>query len=679
MPIKLRILFLSILLMVCTLLPCQAQNASSDWLSLPADSLSALLDNLPEFCTRVGHASWHVSSKENLGVEIKSRLAVIHFGNFADTRSNHNARVLQDIQNEFNKLSAVLIAIPQAGLPANDADVKLMSRLHALRLPLLIDHDGQLAQCNSIAATPTTLLLSPAGKVLRRYEGVVNYVALKEEIASWYNHFTVLQNTDQRPYAPPFEAASLLKPILECPMGIEKNANDFQLFVSDFCSNRIWVISNTGDVIDIIGTAGSGHRDGNWAEAAFNGPWGLAWDEPSKALYVADHYNHVIRKLDFVNKTVSTVLGTGDVADAGDIKGVGRNFNLPLPTFMSLSENQLRISSSVGIWQVDTRTEVAERLLTTGTVQSEETHKPIKVEQPSGLAMDRSGNLFFAERPRSSIQQLESNGSAKRLIGKASGVHGMSNNRRSGITLNHPMGMTLYEDKLYIADAYNHSIRTYDPYKNRAETLAGDGTLGDEVGNGNMSRFSFPTDVAALQGMLYVCDTGNGLLRSIDLNTGATKHMPLYNYDALSSGMQEPVAELRDLDTLFLQAGDNHITWRLQLDEAYQYDQSGASTLGITSRHDSLFVSNTSPNEGLIEFNYRPEPEKLPNDIVIDAHMYIKLTEQSARQYYRGISFIIPVLVDPKRAQTKAQIEVFLNPALRSGGPIAPEGQKFMD
>lgn len=52
-----------------------------------------------------------------------------------------------------------------------------------------------------------------------------------------------------------------------------------------------------------------GYRDGAFAQALFQHPIGIAYHEG--ALYVADTYNHALRKLDLEAKRVETIVGTG--------------------------------------------------------------------------------------------------------------------------------------------------------------------------------------------------------------------------------------------------------------------------------------------------------------------------------------------------------------------------------
>lgn len=70
---------------------------------------------------------------------------------------------------------------------------------------------------------------------------------------------------------------------------------------------------------------------------------------------------------------------------------------------------------------------------------------------------------------------------------------------------------------LYFADAGNHRIRAVSP-SGEVSTVAG-GTVGAQDGAGTAAQFRFPTSLALSEGALFVTDTGNDLIRRIDLAT----------------------------------------------------------------------------------------------------------------------------------------------------------------
>ena len=98
------------------------------------------------------------------------------------------------------------------------------------------------------------------------------------------------------------------------PQSITADALDLAIYVSDTGNNRIIGLETNGVLLEVIGDGTAGYRDGHIAQARFNKPHGIVFDSNARVLYVADTYNHVIRKVDFTNYQVSTYLGTGEEA-----------------------------------------------------------------------------------------------------------------------------------------------------------------------------------------------------------------------------------------------------------------------------------------------------------------------------------------------------------------------------
>ncbi|MFM1897081.1 MAG: hypothetical protein RLZZ385_2155 [Pseudomonadota bacterium] len=83
------------------------------------------------------------------------------------------------------------------------------------------------------------------------------------------------------------------------------------VFKLDLNGGRLERIAGTG----VRGYSGDG---GPALSATFNGPKGIAYSAADHSLYVVDTENHVIRRMDLNSGTISTVLGTGSVADGPD-------------------------------------------------------------------------------------------------------------------------------------------------------------------------------------------------------------------------------------------------------------------------------------------------------------------------------------------------------------------------
>ncbi|HEY8931508.1 MAG TPA: gliding motility-associated C-terminal domain-containing protein, partial [Mucilaginibacter sp.] len=103
-------------------------------------------------------------------------------------------------------------------------------------------------------------------------------------------------------------------------------------YVSDFNSNRIRKITNTGTVSTLAGSS-AGYADGNGSSAKFNGPVGLVV-EPSGIVYVADFNNQLVRRIT-PDGTVSTFAGVKGNTTA-PVNGIGTQATFGNPIGLAL-------------------------------------------------------------------------------------------------------------------------------------------------------------------------------------------------------------------------------------------------------------------------------------------------------------------------------------------------------
>ncbi len=72
---------------------------------------------------------------------------------------------------------------------------------------------------------------------------------------------------------------------------------------------------------------------------------------------------------------------------------------------------------------------------------------------------------------------------------------------------------------MFIADTYNHKIKMLDPVSRTVTTFAGTGQPGHADGPGARARFFEPGGLSVAGNTLYVADTNNHAVRTIDLET----------------------------------------------------------------------------------------------------------------------------------------------------------------
>ena len=96
-------------------------------------------------------------------------------------------------------------------------------------------------------------------------------------------------------------------------------------------NNCIRKVDTMGNVTTLAGqTNKTGSTDGVGNVALFNSPMGLALDSSGSSLYVADTYNHTIRRVTLATNAVTTVAGTAGMSGAPtNMSGAAARFYYP--------------------------------------------------------------------------------------------------------------------------------------------------------------------------------------------------------------------------------------------------------------------------------------------------------------------------------------------------------------
>lgn len=239
------------------------------------------------------------------------------------------------------------------------------------------------------------------------------------------------------------------------------------IYIARHGHNLISRIDQKGMLADVVGTGASGHSgDGGPAlKAQLRVPAGLTFDADGN-LYIADRDNHRVRKVD-KKGIITTVAGNGTAGFSGD-GGPATQASLNLP---------------------------------------------------SGVVVDKKGNLYIADRSNDRVRMVNTKGIIQTIAGNGhEGYHG-DNMPALKATLDKPFGLALDKDNnLYIADRGNNRIRKVDR-SGMISTVAGDGGyyfIGD---NGPAYRASIagPTDVAVDgKGNIYIADRNNNRIRVVN-------------------------------------------------------------------------------------------------------------------------------------------------------------------
>ena len=302
---------------------------------------------------------------------------------------------------------------------------------------------------------------------------------------------------------------------LNFPFGVAVD-RDNNYFISDFANNRVRRVGErTGVITTVAGdgaidsatTSGAFKGDGGpGTSASLNRPKGVAVDG-SGNVFIADCNNHRIRRVAAGTGIITTVAGDG--------------------------------YKSTGDWRVSTWGDGRY-----GGDGGPATSASLNF--PSGVALDASGNLFIADRDNHRIRRVAA-GTGVITTVAGTGALGFSGDGGAATSalLRSPSGVAVDRSgNLFIADSENHRIRVVNAGTGIIATIAGNGTAGFGGDGGAAVRASLnePNGLCVdTRGNVFILDTKNNCIRilvdSAPIHDRIFKNvMRLFNEGAVPNG-----------------------------------------------------------------------------------------------------------------------------------------------
>jgi trimeric autotransporter adhesin len=304
------------------------------------------------------------------------------------------------------------------------------------------------------------------------------------------------------------------------PTGV---SDDFfqNTYIADNANHIVWKVDMNGVMTIFAGTGKKGYSGdhGKASSADLFEPNDVKTDNAGN-VYIVDQGNNVIRKVDR-RDNITTIAGTGSPGFSGD-GGQATNASLYIPT-------SLAIDQEGNIFIADAGNERIRKIDTAGIIRTyagngEKGYRgdgkqatKAAIAYVNGIAVDRKGNLYFAQKDSHVIRIVSKSGKIYTFAG--TGIKGYSGdgNKALDAELNCPYGLTVaLNGDVYFADNGNGRIRKIDE-KGIITTVAGCGKARNFTSkNGLKTSFiSLAFINMSRDGSLLIADRGANRVRKL--------------------------------------------------------------------------------------------------------------------------------------------------------------------
>jgi sugar lactone lactonase YvrE len=318
---------------------------------------------------------------------------------------------------------------------------------------------------------------------------------------------TTVAGSNTRGYSDSNEGNPAVTALLAYPhdVVVDKEGN---LYIADTYNHRVRKVNTQGIITTVAGDGNEGYGgDGGPAIAAkFNNPEGLAIDSKGN-LYIADRDNHRIRKVD-TRGIVTTVAGNGNEGYSGD-----EGFAVAA-----------------------------------------------KLNDPTGIAIDNTGNVYIADMDNHRIRKIDSDGVITTVVGNGNARYSGDGELATVAELNSPHDVTIdKEGNFYITDTRNHRIRKVN-VNSIITTIAGNGNEGysGDEGPAIAAKLNDPESIVVdSKGNLYIADMDNHRIRQINNTLGVIRTVAGDGHEGYSEGDSAITSALNDPEGIGIDGKDN--------------------------------------------------------------------------------------------------------------------------
>jgi thiol-disulfide isomerase/thioredoxin len=505
--------------------------------SLSAAKLGQTKARAPELA---GGRSWLNTDKALSLAALKGKVVLLDFWTYGCINCIHIMPDLKKLEAKYEK-NLVVIGVHSAKF-ANEKETENIRKIivrYNLEHPIVNDADFKIWDAYRAEAYPTFVLIDPDGYIVGRAVGEGQFRTLDEAINDTITEFRKKGALNEQPLKLALERAKVGSAPLAFPGKVLADEKSNRLFISDSNHNRIVITDLSGKLLDVIGSGKAAANDGDFKSASFNRLQGLALS--SENLYVADTENHLLRRVNLQTKRVETIAGTGNLDDFTGAGGDAKRTPINSPWDLQIVGKNLFVAmaGSHQIWLMNLEKNTIEPYAGTRAEAREDGEiKEAAFAQPSGIVANGE-KLFVADAESNIIRSIDlRKETVETLAGGDLYEFGDKDGAGDDVRLQHPLGVTLYDGKILIADTYNHKIKQLDAEKQTVATFLGTGKAGQADGAG--ASFYEPGGLSVAGEKLFVADTNNHAIRVVDLKTKTVSTLKIEGLTPPSEAKNSP-------------------------------------------------------------------------------------------------------------------------------------------
>ncbi len=544
--------------------------------------------------------------------DLKGKFVILDFWTYCCINCIHILPELKKLERKY-PAQLVVIGVHSAKFETEKESKNIEEAIlrYEIEHPVVNDAEHRIWNTYGVSSWPTMLLIDPEGNAVWGTRGEVRFEDIDPILARAIPYYRDKKLLDETPIRFDLLAHRQEMTPLRFPSKVLADEATGRLFISDSNHNRIVIATLDGKLVDLIGSGSIGRKDGSYDEASFDHPQGMTLN--GNTLYVADTENHLLRKIDLEKKQVTTIAGTGVQArnpwpgleDLGPLDELPERWVGPpgktainSPWDLWVHEKDLYIAmagphqiwkmplneSEIGPYAGNGREDIVDGVLlperpyeTSRTVRKDDDFVVEKISsfaQPSGLSSDGAW-LYVADSEGSSIRAVpfDPNEKVRTVVGTADLPFGRLfefgdvDGPREKVRLQHPLCVVYHDGMIYVADTYNNKIKAVDAKTGETHTLAGTGKPGADDAAGT---FDEPTGITIANGRLYVGDTNNHAIRTIDIETGKVSTLAIEGLTSPSPPKEKqkptfPGAKELTVDAVSLKPADGAVALNVEL------------------------------------------------------------------------------------------------------------------